>query len=206
MAKSAYELQREKNIEDNNAVLRSLGLMEEKNESTVSKAPTVPKRKKEEDVVVLPSRKSARLNNVATVHQEVYTSSDDEEDSSSRKRSKKKANNAAPLKDSAPSRQSKRRSQKMLPEVMDDFDEDSDDDLDNIVFNVTDGHDTTYSDSFSSFNFDPYGFDTTSAACLPMPNDGATTPDEPLDDLYSRPMFMRTMFFMDSETLLRPQA
>ena len=205
-SKSVYELQREKNIEANNAVPRSLGLLVEKNESAVSKAPTVAKRKKEEDVVVLPSRKSARLNNVPTVHQEVYTSSDDDEDSSSRKRSKKKANNTAPLKDSAPSRQSKRRSEKILPEVTDDFDDESDDDLDNIVFNVTEGHaGTTYTDSL---DFDPYGFDTTSAdgaIRLPMPNDGSTTPDGTVDDSYSRPMFVPTMFFMDSDTLLCPQ-
>lgn len=211
--KSDYELQREKNIQANNAVLRSLGLLDEKEKSefTVSKAPTVAKRKKEEDVVVLPSRKSARLNNVLTVHQEVYSSSSEEdEDSSSRKRTKKKANYASlKLKASAPSRQSKRRSKKMLPEVMDDFDEDSDDELDNIVFNVKEDHgtDTTYADSFSSF--DPYGFDTTfanDAIRFPMPNDGgATASDGTVDDPCSRPIFLHTMFFMDSDTVLCPQ-
>ena len=211
-SKSAYELERDKNIKANNAMLRSLGLLNEKEkcEPTVSKAPTVVKRKKEEDVVVLPSRKSARLNNVATVHQEVYSSSDDDDDKASFRKRKKKAKNA-PSKDSAPIRQSKRRSEKMLPEVTYDFDEESDDDLDNMVFNVTDGPvaDATHSDSFGSFDFDPYGFNTTSAndgICLPMPNDGATMPDETVDDPYSRPMFIPTMFFMDSETLLCPQA
>lgn len=207
-SKSEYELEREKNIEANNAVLRSLGLLGAKDELTVSKAPAVAKRKKEEDVVVLPSRKSARLNNVATVHQEVYSSSDDDDEVSFSRKRKKKAKNA-PSKDSAPIRQSKRRSEKMLPEVTYDSDEESDDDLDNMVFNVTDGHvaDATHSDSFGSFDFDPYGFDTTSAndgICLPMPNDGATMPDETVHD--SRRMFMSTMFFMDSETLLCPQA
>lgn len=212
-AKSNYELQREKNIEANNAVLRSLGLLEEKDkcEPTVSKPPSVAKRKKEEDVLLLPSRKSARLNNVPTVHQEVYSSSSEEDDdSSSRKRTKKKANHAS-LKasaPSAPSRQSKRRSQKMLPEVMDDFDEDSDDELDNILFNVTDDHgtDTTYADSFDSF--DPYGFDTTSNddIRLPMPKDGgAMASDGTVHDPCSRPIFVRTMFFMDSDTVLCPQ-
>lgn len=211
-AKSDYELQREKNIEANNAVLRSLGLLEEKEkcEPTVSKAPTVAKRKKEEDVVLLPSRKSARLNNVLTVHQEVYSSSseEDEDNSSSRKRTKRKAKHAS-LQASAPSRQSKRRSQKMLPEVMDDFDEDSGDELDNVLFNLTDDHgtDTTYADSFSSF--DPYGFDTTFANDVirfTMPNDGgATASDGTVDDPCSRPIFVRTMFFMDSDTVLCPQ-
>ena len=212
---SAYEEQRDKNIEANNAMLRSLGLLVENKKDDCTIVPTVPKRKKEENVAVLPSRKSARLNNVPTYHQEVYLSSDEDDDNSSRKRSRKKAKDA-PSKDFVSIRQSNRRSQKILPEVIVD-DEDSDDDFDNTVFYVTDIHaadaadatDATDERVFSSFDFDPYGFDTSTSAKdvirFPMPTDRATAPDETADDPYSRPVFVSTMFFMDSDTVLCPQ-
>lgn len=204
-SKSDYEQQRDKNIEANNAVLRSLGLLVEK-EKHESTAASVPKRKKEEDVLVLPSRKSARLNNVQVVHQEVYYSSDEDDGSYSRKRNKKKAKDAPSLKDVVPSRQSKRRSQPIFPQVNVD-DEDSDDEFDNIVFNVTDGYaghaeDDTDAHVPSPFDFDPYGFDTSDA--FRLANDGATMPDA-ADDPDDRPLFVSTMFFMDNGTVLCPQ-
>lgn len=206
--KSAYELQREKNIEANNAVLRSLGLLVEKqkDESTVARA---SKQNKEKDVSVLPHRKSARLNNIPTVHQEVYVSSDEDDCNSSRKRKAKDA----PSKDFVPSRKSNRRSRKIFPQVNYDFDdEDSDDDFEAIVFNVMDGdvadeHAKGATDAHSAFDFDPYGFDTDTSANVrfSMSNDGATTPYGVSTDPYSRPMFVHTMFFMDSDTVLCPQ-
>lgn len=199
--KSAYELQREQNIANNNAMLRSLGLMDE--QPIVTKA-VASRKKKEEDVYLVPPRKSARLNNVSVVHHEVLDSSSDEEGGDSRKRKKRKgkAKDLVPKKDSIPLRQSLRRSHKILPDahVLSDEESDDDSDDDNVIFTISEDQasDSVFplaSGQSSSMTFSILdGIDN-----LPMSDDIAP-PYNHTDGL----VFVRTMFFMDSETTLRP--
>jgi hypothetical protein len=201
--KSAYELQRDQNIANNNAMLRSLGLEQPiVTKATKAAAP----RKRKQDVGLLPvrTRKSARLSNDLVVHQELLESSSDDEgdDSRKQKKTKGKAKDRAPKKDSIPLRQSLRRSHKILPQVVEVYDEESDDDSDddNVVFTITDDQasDSVFplaSGQSSSMTFSILdGIDN-----LPIPDDIA-----PLYNHTDGSVFVQTMFFMDSETTLRP--
>lgn len=215
--KSAYELQRERNIAQNNAKLRSLGLLELEplivTKPPIASQAAASQKRKKEDVESLPRRQSSRLKSLPAPNQQIEYSSSEDDDGACCKRKKGKAKYLAPTKESIASRKSSRRSYKIMPEISyvdeddgdddgnddgnDDGDDDGDDgDDDNVVFFITDKQISGYTSTLASRESQSHrssvldGIDD-----LPMPNDMATN-----DTSYE--CFNIPSFFMESDTTL----